>query len=148
MDNNSLNHYGIPGMRWGVRRTKAQLRRARGPDKPRKVTKEVYEAEKKKALDSGDPKKVKAWQSKLTNQELRQAIERCELAKRIDTINDGEKRSGLQKVEAVMSKVGRVTNVINTGTNAYNAVARINNTFNKKRVPVIGEKSKQDKNDN
>ena len=30
MENNTLVHYGIKGMKWGVRRTEAQLARARG----------------------------------------------------------------------------------------------------------------------
>ena len=138
MDNNSLTHYGVLGMRWGVRRSKAQLRRARGPNSgPRKVSKEVYEAEKAKAINSGNVKKVEAWKDKLTDQELRQAINRCKLNKELADINADQRKSGLDVVEDVMNNVGRVTNVVNTGLNAYSAVAKINNTFNSKQLPVI-----------
>lgn len=134
---NKLQHYGILGMRWGVRRSKAQLRRARGPDKPRKVTKEQYEAEKQKAIRSGDKSTVERWKDHLTNDELRKAIDRVDLNRRLNGVNKSVMESGFEKVESVMDKVGRTVNIVNTGLNAYGLVAKINNTFNDKELPTI-----------
>ena len=142
MKSESLQHYGVLGMKWGVRRTKAQLSRARGtPSKTRKVTKEVYEAEKKKAINSGDPKKVSAWKTKLSNQELKDAIDRCKLTKDLADVEAKNKKSGLEKVEDAVSKVGRATKIVTTTYGFYNAVAKVNNTFSDKKIPIVGEKS-------
>lgn len=138
MDNNSLTHYGIPGMRWGVRRSKAQLRRARGPNPgPRKVSKEVYEAEKAKAINSGDVKKVKAWQNKLTTQELKQAIERCKLTTELSSMSNSGLKTAKGYVDSAVKGVAGATKVVGTGLAAYATTAKINNTFNKKRIPEI-----------
>lgn len=134
----SLKHYGILGMRWGVRRTKAQLRRARGPDnEPRKLTKEEYEAEKKKAIRSGDKDTIERWKEHLTEAELREAVNRVDMNRKLNGVDKSAAESGLEKVESVMDKVGRTVNVVNTGLNAYGVVAKINNTFNSNKLPVI-----------
>lgn len=138
MENNTLNHHGILGMRWGVRRTKAQLRRARGPNGTRRVTKEQYEAEKAKAINSGDTKKVRAWQGHLSAAELKNAVERCKTIKALDELENGPKKSVLDRIEGAMDKVGQVNNIVNTGLGFYGTVAKINNTFNDKhQLPVI-----------
>lgn len=137
MPNTELTHYGILGMRWGVRRSKAQLARARGSGARRKVSKEEYEAAKKKAINSGDTKTVRAWKDHLTDDELRKALNRVDLNQKLTGYEEKGKKSGLEAVEDVMNKVGRVTNIVNTGLNAYGVIAKINNTFNSKQLPVI-----------
>ena len=147
MDNKELKHYGILGMRWGVRRTEAQLRRARGP---RRVTKEQYEAEKEKAIKSGDAAKVRAWKDKLSNKELQDAINRVDLNKRLSEAEGKDIKSGLDKAENVVNKIGRVTSMGNTLLNVYGLVAKVNNTFNEKQLPSIdgiNYKKKQEERD-
>lgn len=137
MPNKELTHYGIPGMRWGVRRSKAQLARARGSGTRRRVTKEEYDKAKKDAINSGDTKRVRAWKDHLTEAEFREALNRVDLNQRLSTAEAKGKKSGLDAVENVMNKIGRVTNIVNTGLNAYGVVAKINNTFNPKQLPSI-----------
>lgn len=134
MENNELKHYGILGMKWGVRRSEAQLRRARGP---RKVTKEQYEAEKQKAINSGDANTVRRWKDKLSNKELQEAINRVDLTRKLSEAEGKSVKSGLDKAEAAMQTVGRITNMGNTALNAYGLIAKVNNTFNSKQLPSI-----------
>lgn len=141
----SLTHYGILGMRWGVRRTKAQLRRARGPDTPRKVTKEQYEAEKQKAIRSGDRATVERWKSKLSTPELREAVDRIDLNKRLRSVDKKEIDSGKHKVSDVVKTVGGALAIVNTGLAGYEIVRKVNNTFNnKKKLPSIDGKYYKD----
>lgn len=137
MPNNELTHYGILGMRWGVRRSKAQLARARGSGTRRRVTKEEYEIAKKKAINSGDTKKVRAWKDHLSDDEFRKALNRVDLTQKLSAAEAKGKKSGLDAVEGVMNKIGQVTNIVNTGLNAYGVIAKINNTFSSKQLPAI-----------
>lgn len=148
MENNSLKHYGIPGMRWGVRRSKAQLRRARGPDNTRKVTKEQYEAEKAKAISSGNTKTVDAWQTRLTKTELREAIDRCKMNEELKSISSNKKESGKKIVRGVAEGIGTAVKIVTGVTGLYNGVVAINNTFGTKKMPTIkkDDGGKKDKN--
>lgn len=148
MDNNSLTHYGVLGMRWGVRRTKAQLRRARGPNSgPRKVTKEVYEAEKAKAITSGNVKKVEAWKTKLTKNELREAIDRCKMDKELKECSAGQISNGRKIVKTAAEDLGTAVKIVTGVTGLYNGVVAINNTFNKHKAPTIDKNSKSKSSD-
>ena len=109
MDNNYLEHYGILGMKWGVRRTEAQLARAQGRvDKLKAKKKEAVRLERAKkklnaakqeeqnlksflskkdksnkpAKDSSNLKTKKKQISELSETELRERITRMELEKR------------------------------------------------------------------
>lgn len=137
MEKNELQHYGILGMKWGVRRSKAQLRRARGPDAPRKVSKEQYEAAKKNAIDSGDVNTVRAWEKKLSKNELDEALKRIDMHKKLYPTEEGVAKSGAKKVKSVVDTIGNVTKMTGTVLAAYGTIAKINNTFNKKQMISI-----------
>lgn len=71
-----FEHAGVKGMRWGVRRSQAQLDRAAG----RKTAKtEKKEAKAKKAAATTSTKKSKT--SDLTDAELRQKLNRLQMEK-------------------------------------------------------------------
>lgn len=133
-----LQHYGIPGMRWGVRRTKAQLRRARGPDAPRKVTKEQYEAEKKKAIRSGDKATIEKWKGHFDNNEYRAALDRIDLDQRLYPTAEAKIKNGRAKVYDVIGDIGKTVGLASSLVSGYEVVRRVNNTFNpKKKLPGI-----------
>lgn len=132
-----LQHYGILGMKWGVRRTKAQLRRARGPDAPRKVTKEQYEAEKQKAIRSGDKATVERWKDRLDNNELRQALDRVDLNLRLNPPPTEKIQRGRDQVYKVVGDIGKAVALAKTITGGYEIVRQVNNTFGKKKMPKL-----------
>jgi hypothetical protein len=76
----TLTHHGIKGMRWGIRRTEAQLARARG---------KVEELEKKLEAKGGQPKSPSTNTSQATKSvkdmsydELQQVVNRLNLEQR------------------------------------------------------------------
>lgn len=88
MENNELAHYGILGMKWGIRRTPAQLARARGSsgkktgasagDKKKSASKASTKTTKEKTEEQ--PKKKKPL-SEMTEDEIRKEINRLQLEK-------------------------------------------------------------------
>ncbi len=103
MDNAELIHYGVKGMKWGVRRTPVQLGHRRKPKKIAKRSRESPESEKKKSA----PKKSV---HELSDEELRQAISRLEMEKRYKELersaNPQKNNDGKKFVENILRKSG------------------------------------------
>jgi ribosomal protein L14E/L6E/L27E len=103
MDNAELIHYGVKGMKWGVRRTPVQLGHRRKPKKIAKRSRESPESEKKKSA----PKKSV---HELSDEELRQAIGRLEMEKRYKELersaNPQKNNDGKKFVENILRKSG------------------------------------------
>lgn len=80
-----LVHYGIKGMRWGIRRTEAQLARARGelPSQQKATNKPggLFSKKKKTTAKKEEPKKTEKKISEMSDEELRAKINRLQLEK-------------------------------------------------------------------
>ena len=158
---NYLAHYGVLGMKWGVRRTAAQLgNRIRGKraqakrkqslakaratrEKNRKVA-----AKRQKLLDKGllSPKKM-------TDAELKAKIERLNLEKEFKkSMTEARGDGGKKYVTDILKKIGENT-ITNLGTqaanhivgNAINMIAGVSSTDAAKRVvnPQKGQTEKK-----
>lgn len=97
MQDNTLIHYGVLGMKWGVRRTPEQLARVRGKTKSSKQTK----TEPKK--ESTTPKRKSA--SELTDEELKKTVQRLQLEKQYNDLNPKTVSAGKKFVDTVMKQV-------------------------------------------
>ena len=157
---NYLAHYGVLGMKWGVRRTAAQLgNRVRGKRAQAKRKQSLAKAratreknrkaaaKRQQLLDKGllSPKKM-------TDAELTAKIERLNLEKEFkkamrETGNDG----GKQYVTDILKKIGENT-MTNLGTqaathivgNAINKIAGVDSGDVAKRI-VNPQKGQSDK---
>lgn len=106
MNNNELLHYGILGMKWGVRRTPEQLRRARG-----ELKSESDGGSKKTTSSKSSSSSGKKRTSEMTEDELRSKIQRLELEKRYKdlmkaTAPPPKSTKGRDFVQRVLEKSG------------------------------------------
>lgn len=110
MDDTVLAHYGIKGMKWGVRRSPTQLGRGPKPrraklarERPKKAT-----AVKGRTEEAAKPPKKKLHE--LTDEELRTAISRLEMEKRYKELersaNPPKTNEGKKFVENILKKSG------------------------------------------
>lgn len=115
----SLCHYGILGMKWGIRRTPEQL----GHRRPSKTKKQLA-SENKKRRDSKN-------RGTLTNEQLRAKIERLQLEKQLRELTDGEVDSGKRYVQQILRTVGTKTlTTALSGAALYAVKAAVSGDFN------------------
>lgn len=107
--------------------------------------KKQHEAEKKDALDSGDPTKIQKFQKELSNEELRYATDRIRLTETLNQQSEARVKSGMDKAEDLMKTVDRVRGMAEKGVSAYNTYAKIHNSLVDKdhRLPTLDGNSKE-----
>lgn len=137
---NELEHYGVKGMRWGVRRTPEQLGHKTSKKKSlvsrvkKAVSKKTAKAKKtkeqkkeesdeeirQKLLKSTDPKYIKKHMSLLDDKELKARLERINTENKIKTLAAEADKS---KLDQFMKKFNKTTTYMNDVAKFYNSDA-------------------------
>lgn len=151
MDNNTLSHHGILGMRWGRRRyqnkdgslTKAGQRRAQRQkeaalEKARKakLAKKSFEQEKEAAVKSGSAADVLKFKGKLTKQEMDSALARIQWEQNMQTLSEKDSAAGKKKVDKFFEGINSATDKANTVFKAWNTIANVANAFGNSEVQL------------
>jgi hypothetical protein len=102
---NTLVHYGILGMKWGIRRTPAQLSRDRGTPKK----------------SSGEKKNVK----EMSDDELRRTVNRLQLERQYSQLSSSNVSKGREYVQKIIKAGTTVAAVTTTALTLHNNAGKI-----------------------
>lgn len=141
-------HYGIKGMKWGVRRTPVQLghdvnkKKKSSTSKEEKLSKKQaklkakQEQLRKKALKS--PTLLYKNRDLFTKEEIDTAMRKFRMERDLRDLSRSEKAIGRDYVNNMIDNV-------NTGVKAYNTAAILYNSLSKndRKLPVIKDKDKK-----
>lgn len=110
----------------------------------------AHEEEKQRVLREGTATEVLKFKSELSTKELNDALERIKITSQLDSYAQSEMKSFMNKVDEAVKDVQTVTNVVKTGSDLYNALAKIyNSTAEGKQKPLTlisgGGDQKKDK---
>lgn len=103
-DNNYLEHHGIKGMKWGVRRTKAQLGYKVGFRKKKKKSEESKDTKSENQNKKTSKKKSKSVKD-MSDEELRAKINRLEMEKRYRDLSSKDVSKGKKFTSRVMNNM-------------------------------------------
>lgn len=105
MENNTLQHHGIKGMKWGVRRTPEQLSRTKGHiDTASGMVKEAKNINNSVSNIRSTIKKKDL--SKMTDQELNERIRRLNLEQQYSQLSSGKISKGENYVRNTLEIAG------------------------------------------
>ena len=115
-----------------AKKQKANLEKARAAKatKQKEAQKEKeFQKNKEKILNSGSASEILKYKGNLTNQELSSALNRIQWEKQLGQIAASEQKSSFDKIDNLMNKVGKMTDWVNKGVNAYNAIDKAVKVF-------------------
>lgn len=144
MENNELTHWGIKGMKWGVRRYQnnngsltalgRKRRRNENSGESEKNTEETVEERRKRILNSTDAKEIYKNRDILSTAEINERINRIDTeAKLASRIVEESKKTG---VDYVNNKLQSTTTTLN---NALSLYKKVDETYSTVSNSAIGK---------
>lgn len=121
MDDTTLQHYGVLGMKWGVRRGSGV---ARSNTHSKKGSSDNTHDDYKKAHDSKSAKSM-------SDKELRERLNRLQMEQQYSKLKSSDVNRGKQYLDKIVKAGTTVATVTTTGLTIYNNIDKIKNIINK-----------------
>lgn len=123
---------------------RAKLKESLERDDPNKKSK--ADKEKEEAIKSGDKAQIQAYASKMSYNELAEAMNKMNLMAQLNYV--APPPTAMDKLKTAAEAAGKFKDVAEKGIGAYNVLAKVMNAANKDaNWPIIGEKPKEEKKD-
>lgn len=116
---NELYHYGVLGMKWGVRRNRSNTSSS-SKSKRTTIHDDYKEAHSKKNVKS------------MSDNELRKRINRIQMEQQYSKLNPSKVDKGKQYINGIIKAGTTVATITTTGLTIYNNMDKINKLINKK----------------
>ena len=116
---NELYHYGVLGMKWGVRRNRSNTSSS-SKSKQTTIHDDYKEAHSKKNVKS------------MSDNELRKRINRIQMEQQYSKLNPSKIDKGKQYINGIIKAGTTVATITTTGLTIYNNMDKINKLINKK----------------
>ena len=126
---NELMHFGVKGMRWGVRR----YQNKDGTLIRRKTRRNEFQNEDYKIAKSLKKKKL----NQMSNAELRKLTERQQLERNYSNLNPNLIKKGIVAVAAIAGALGTIVSIKNNGA----ALINMGKKIGQKTISKIGKKA-------
>ena len=145
MEVSELQHHGILGQRWGIRRfqrkdgsltTAGKKRRGDADEKDDTSKQEEYEARKQKAIKSGSAKEVLKFKGDLTPQEMKYIQDRINWEQNMKSLSAKEVSKGKARADKVFGTMDDITRYAGSAAKLWNTADNIYNAFSKKPVAL------------